>query len=124
MSIYIIEREMTDAEYARELEGFREHALEALRAAPDAPSWLLIAADALNDIDVTSAEMLAELDRELESRGIQLHFAGLKGKVRDLVMRYGLSERFDAGHFHSTTGSGVNAYRQAYPVNWKDWDER
>ena len=103
---------------------FREDALEALRAAPDAPSWLLIAADALNDIDVTSAEVLAELDRELEGRGIQLHFAGLKGKVRDLVMRYGLSERFDAGHFHSTTGSGVNAYRQAYPVNWKDWDER
>src|SRR4051794_40465372 len=28
MSISILEREMTGAEYARELEGFREHALE------------------------------------------------------------------------------------------------
>jgi hypothetical protein len=28
MSIIILEREMTAAEYARELEGFREHALE------------------------------------------------------------------------------------------------
>src|SRR5215203_3123889 len=28
MSFCILEREMTDAEYARELEGFREHALE------------------------------------------------------------------------------------------------
>jgi len=28
MSVFILEREMTDAEYARELEGFREHALE------------------------------------------------------------------------------------------------
>ena len=28
MAICLLEREMTDAEYARELEGFREHALE------------------------------------------------------------------------------------------------
>ncbi len=35
MAICILEREMTDAEYARELEGFREHALEY--GIPDMP---------------------------------------------------------------------------------------
>ena len=35
MAICILEREMTDAEYARELEGFREHALEY--GIPDIP---------------------------------------------------------------------------------------
>jgi len=35
MSISILERDMTDAEYARELEGFREHALEY--GIPDLP---------------------------------------------------------------------------------------
>lgn len=35
MAISILERDMTDAEYARELEGFREHALEY--GVPDIP---------------------------------------------------------------------------------------
>ena len=39
MAIDILEREMTDAEYARELEGFREHALEY--GVPDLPETRL-----------------------------------------------------------------------------------
>jgi len=64
------------------------------------------------------------LDRELEARGIDLQFAGLPGHVKDQIIRYGLSPRFDADHFHPTVGNAVNIYRGRHTVDWKDWDER
>ena len=76
------------------------------------------------DVDVTAADMLAVLDRELEARGIDLQFAGLPGHVKDQIIRYGLSPRFDADHFHPTVGNAVNIYRGRHTVDWKDWDER
>ena len=80
--------------------------------------------DAVIYVDVTAADMLAVLDRELEARGIDLQFAGLPGHVKDQIIRYGLSPRFDADHFHPTVGNAVNIYRGRHTVDWKDWDER
>ncbi len=102
---------------------FREALLQAVDEARGPVRQVIVAADAVNDIDVTAADMLAELDHELEARGIDLHFGGLKGHVKDLIMRYGLSPRFNSVHFHPTVGSAVNVYRQRYSVGWKDWDE-
>ena len=99
---------------------FREALLHAVREASTPTRQVLVAADAVNDIDVTAADMLGELDRELEARGIDLQFAGLPGHVRDLIMRYGLSPRFDADHFHPTVGNAVNVYRARYGVKLKD----
>ncbi len=102
---------------------FREALLQAVHASPTPPRQVIVAADAVNDIDVTAADMLAELDHTLEARHIELHFAGLKGPVKDLILRYGLSQRFDAAHFHPTLGNAVNVYREKHAVDWKDWDE-
>lgn len=102
---------------------FREALLQAVADAPTPTRQVIVAADAVNDIDVTAADMLAELDHELQARGIDLQFAGLKGHVKDLIMRYGLSPRFDAAHFHPTVGSAVNVYRSRHAPDWKDWDE-
>ncbi len=102
---------------------FRDALLRAVADAPTPTQQVIVAADAVNDIDVTAADMLAELDHELEARGIDLQFAGLKGHVKDLIIGYGLSPRFDADHFHPTVGNAVNVYRRRYPVDWKDWDE-
>ncbi len=103
---------------------FREALLQAVADAPTATRRVVVAADAVNDIDVTAADMLSELDHELQARGIDLQFAGLKGHVKDLIMRYGLSPRFDLAHFHPTLGSAVSDYRRQHAPDWKDWDER
>ena len=103
---------------------FREAVLQAVADAPTPTRQVIVAADAVNDIDVTAADMLGELDHELEARGIDLQFAGLKGHVRDLIIRYGLSPRFDAEHFHPTVGNAVNVYRRRHKLDWKDWDEK
>jgi MFS superfamily sulfate permease-like transporter len=102
---------------------FRDELLRAVDQAPTPTRRVVVAADAVNDIDVTAADVLATLDRALEARGIDLEFAGLKGHVRDLIQRYDLSPRFDAAHFHPTVGRAVNVYREQCPVDWRDWDE-
>ncbi|QTD46452.1 SulP family inorganic anion transporter [Ottowia testudinis] len=102
---------------------FREAVLRAVDDAATPTQQVVVAAEAVNDIDVTAADMLAELDQELKARGIDLQFAGLPGHVRDLIIRYGLSPRFDAEHFHPTLGNAVSRYRRAHSVDWKDWDE-
>ena len=103
---------------------FREAVLQAVDQATTPTRQVIVAADAVIDVDVTAADMLAVLDRELEARGIDLQFAGLPGHVKDQIIRYGLSPRFDADHFHPTVGNAVNVYRGRHPVDWKDWDER
>jgi anti-anti-sigma regulatory factor len=84
---------------------------------------VVIAADAISDIDSSAAEVLVELDRELRERGVTLVFAGLKGQVKDRLARYGLAEVFGPERFESTVGSAVNLYRSRHQVDWKDWDE-
>jgi high affinity sulfate transporter 1 len=102
---------------------FRSRLLAAVERAPTPTRCVIVAADAITDIDITASECLAELDRELERDGIQLRFAGLKGPVKDWLIRYGLGLQFDPSHFDETVGSGVNQYRRQHPVDWKDWDE-
>ena len=102
---------------------FRQHAEAAVAASPTPARWLIVAADAITDIDVTAAESLAELHRGLQQRGVELYFGGLKGPVRDRLARYGLLEPIGADHFAPTVGSAVNLYRSRQVVDWKDWDE-
>lgn len=102
---------------------FRHRVLQILEQSPTPPKWLIVAADAITDIDVTAAESLEKLHRELRQRGVELHFAGLKGPVKDRLAHYGLMAQIGEDHFSSTVGSAVNRYRSQHAVDWKDWDE-
>ena len=44
----------------------------------------------MTSVDVTAADVLAELDRTLHDAGIELHFAELKDPVKDKLKRFGL----------------------------------
>lgn len=46
----------------------------------------------VNGIDLTGLEVLMQLDRELRTRGLQLHFSELKGPVRDRLDRTAVSD--------------------------------
>lgn len=80
-------------------------------------------AEPVTDIDVTAADMLTELFGELQKAGIELHFAVMKGPVKDLLKHYGLFEQFDEKNFYPTVGQAVDGYLQAFKVDWQDWDE-
>ena len=89
-----------------------------LRSGPEVRR-VVVAAEPVTSIDVTSADMLAELDRAMHDAGIELHFAELKDPVKDKLKRFELFDRFGEGRFHFTLGGAVNDYLEAYDIEWR-----
>jgi high affinity sulfate transporter 1 len=66
------------------------------------PRWIVLQCEAITDVDVTAAEMLEQLDHELNAAGTHLAFAELRTRLQDLTLRYGLLETLDREHFYPT----------------------
>jgi MFS superfamily sulfate permease-like transporter len=71
---------------------------------------VVVAAEPVTSVDVTSADMLRELSRTLGEHGIALHFAEMKDPVRDKLRRFELMDVIGEDRFHPTVGSAVDAY--------------
>ena len=56
---------------------FRDQ-IRRLAATEPPPRWIVIAAEPITDVDTTAADMLADLDEELNADGTSLVFAELK----------------------------------------------
>ncbi len=64
------------------------------------PDWIVLQCEAITDIDVTAAEVLKELDEEVNAQGVHLAFVELRSRLADLVRRYGLHSTLDQEHFY------------------------
>ncbi|CAB4047023.1 putative sulfate transporter [Paraburkholderia phenoliruptrix] len=102
---------------------FRERVQQAIDAAPAPTRRIVIAAEPVTDIDITAADMLAELVEQLEAMHIDLCFAELKGPVKDSLKRYGIFEQLGERCFMPTVGAAVSDYVRAYRVEWHDWED-
>jgi MFS superfamily sulfate permease-like transporter len=102
---------------------FHEHVLRAVAEAPTPAKWVVVAAEPVTDIDVTAADVLSELDDELQRAGIELCFAEMKGPAKDRLKRYGLFTKLGDELFFRTLGQAVDAYLRAHPVDWRDWED-
>lgn len=104
-------------------EMFREQVLRSISEAPTPTSWVVVAAEPVTDVDITAADVLAELSEELGRSGIQLCFAVMKGPVKDHLKRYGLYSKLGEQHFFSTIGQSVDRYLSTHQVDWIDWED-
>jgi MFS superfamily sulfate permease-like transporter len=82
------------------------------------PSWILLAAEPVTDVDTTAADMLTELDEALNAQGISLVFAELKDPVRAKIERYGLTRTIDPHHFFPTITAATAAFRAETGTQW------
>lgn len=89
---------------------FREQ-VRGLAGAEPSPSWIVVAAEPITDVDTTAADVLEELDNELNARGVSLVFAEMKTPVREKVDRYELTRTIDPHHFFATLDDAVAAFR-------------
>lgn len=94
-------------------------AFEAVAQSPTPLKRIVVTAEPVTGIDVTSADMLAELEQSLRESRIEMHFAEMKDPVKDKLKRFELFEQFGAASFHATVGAAVDAYVEAYSVDWK-----
>jgi high affinity sulfate transporter 1 len=102
---------------------FQDRVLNAVAASPTPVRWLVVAAEPVTSVDVTSADMLAELDETLHAAGIQLCIAEMKDPVKDKLKRFGLFARMGEAAFFPTIGAAVGSYLDAHPVDWVDWED-
>ena len=105
-------------------EYFHERVLDAAASSPTPVRRLVVAAEPVTSVDVTSADMLVDLDETLHAAGIELCFAEMKGPVKDKLKRFGLFARLGAGAFFPTVGAAVSGYLAAHRVDWVDWQDR
>ena len=97
---------------------FHQRVLEVVAASPTPVRRIVVAAEPVTGIDVTSADMLAELVQSLRESGVEFRFAEMKDPVKDTLKRFGLFDRYGAENFHPTVGAAVDDYVQAYAVDW------
>jgi MFS superfamily sulfate permease-like transporter len=96
---------------------FRDEIRRMAKADPP-PTWILIAAEPMTDVDTTASDMLEELDEALNDQGISLVFAELKDPVRRKIERYGLTRTINPQHFFPTIESAIAAFRQETGADW------
>jgi len=89
---------------------FAERVLAAVDASPTPATRVVVAAEPITSVDVTSADALVELDEQLSARGIALCFAELKDPVKDKLKRFGLFAKFGEERFLPTLHSAVRTH--------------
>jgi MFS superfamily sulfate permease-like transporter len=91
-------------------EFFHERVLAAVASSPTPVRWLVVAAEPVTSIDVTSADALCELDDALRATGIEMRFAEMKDPVKDKLKRFGIFTRFGEQAFFATVEEAVSGY--------------
>ena len=92
--------------------------IRALAASDPPPTWIIVAAEPITDVDTTAADMLEDLDQALNKDGISLVFAEMKDPVREKIDRYGLTRTIDRAHFFPTLDDAIAAYRSLSGAEW------
>jgi len=98
---------------------FHQRVREAIAESPTPVQQIIITAEPVTSIDVTSADMLAELEHSLTEAGIELRFAEMKDPVKDKLKRFELFDRFGAADFYPTIGAAVDTYLKEHAVDWR-----
>ena len=101
-------------------EFFQQRVLEAVAASPTPARRLVVAAEPVTSVDVTSADTLSELQKALSDAGVEFCFAELKDPVKDKLRRFELFDRFGDDRFFSTVGEAVDDYVKRYGIDWEE----
>ena len=101
-------------------ETFREQVLYAVADAPTPTRWVVVTAEPITDVDVTAADILADLDEALHQAGMDLVFAEMKGPVKDRLKHYGLFTRLGTENFFPTIEQAVERYLVVHKIKRLD----
>ena len=99
-------------------EFFQNCIQEALAQSPTPVRRVVVAAEPVTSVDVTSADMLIELDQALRAANIELRFAEMKDPVKDKLLRLGVLEQVGSDIFYPTIGAAVDSFLEEHSVDW------
>jgi len=95
-------------------EHFVHRVRELIQASPSPVQWFLVDMQAVWEIDVTAAEALSRLARELQEKGIALRIARANRPLRAKLERIGLAEQLGAEGYFPSVHAAVEAFRREH----------
>jgi high affinity sulfate transporter 1 len=87
--------------------------IEGLVDVPTPPRWLVLQADAIDDVDYTGGKVLLEVVDQLQAHGIVFAVAGASPHVRKELDRFGITERIGAERYFATLRAVRDAFHRA-----------
>ena len=98
---------------------FRQSLTAEIANSPTPVRRVILTAEPITSVDVTAADMLAELETNLRQSGVELRFAEMKDPVKDKLRRFELLDQLGDDSFYPTLGAAVDAYLDEHRVDWK-----
>ncbi len=95
---------------------FQEEILKQVANSLTPVKRIIVTAEPVTSVDITSADTLTELKKILDSLKIELHFAEMKDPVLDKLKRFELIQIFGSDNFHPTIGAAVDNYLEKYKI--------
>ncbi|RVW10286.1 STAS domain-containing protein [Prescottella agglutinans] len=94
---------------------FDDYVRSVVAQAPSPVDWVVIAAEPITGLDTSAVDELVELDQYLDSKGIRLAFAEMKGPIKDLLVQFGVGDRFGPDRFYPTLSAAVDSFERRGP---------
>jgi high affinity sulfate transporter 1 len=94
---------------------FNQRIQDAIAASPTPVKRIVVAAEPITSVDVTSADALAELLQVLKGEGISFCFAEMKDPVKDKIKRFELLSLFGENCFFPTIEAAVRDFQSIKP---------
>jgi sulfate permease, SulP family len=84
----------------------------ALVEVPEPPRWLVLVADAIDDVDFTGGQTIVEVATALEDRNVVFAVAEVQESVRPELDRFGLTEKIGEDRYFPTLEAAVAAFER------------
>jgi MFS superfamily sulfate permease-like transporter len=85
----------------------------ALVDVPTPPRWFVLEADAIDDVDYTGGQTLAELADSLSKRGITFGVSGASSQLRRQLDAFGVSAQIGGEHYFDDVDAARDAFRRS-----------
>ncbi|MEL7341879.1 MAG: sodium-independent anion transporter, partial [Bacteroidota bacterium] len=122
--------------YFANLQYFRDQMESLISQKGSVLRSIILSTESINHIDSSGIATLEEWTDDLKTRGIEVYFADVKGPLRDLFFRFGLTERLGRDHFFLSVQNAVDYFfepevvakrrqkTQAYTLQRNEWRPR
>jgi len=96
------------------VENFKRRALDAIAAESSPVEWFVLNTEAIAEIDITAADMLAELHQELQSQGITFALVRVKQDLYAQLRRSGLLNTIGSAQIYPTLSTAIAAFESRH----------
>ena len=96
------------------VENFKRRALAAIAAEKERVEWFVLNTEAIAEIDITAADMLAELHQELADLGITFALARVKQDLYTQLKRSGLRDLIGNERIYPTLKTAIRGFEERY----------